>query len=395
MRTRDSRGTSGGGNIRQRPDGRWEGRYTAGIDPGTGKQIQKSIYGKTQKEVRERLRKITSEIDEGSYLEPSKCRVGKWLDIWLNEYTENVKPYTKYSYQVTIKNHLKPAFGYVRLAELNTVMVQAFLNNLVRSKAEGGKGLSPKTAINIHGVFHRALKQAVNIGLIRSNPTDACIRPRGERKPIRPLEDEEVGAFLRAIEGHRFALLYLVDLFTGMRQGEILGLTWDCVDFRRGTIFLYRQLQQRQAKGDFGYYFTSLKNGKSRTITPAPTVMRVLQAQRKAQNEMRLRAGAAWHNDEELVFTDELGRPLSRRTVYKNFKQIANQLDLPNLRFHDLRHTFATISFQSGDDPKTVQENLGHHSAAFTLDVYGHVTDRMKRESAERMERFIHSTIAR
>lgn len=110
---------------------------------------------------------------------------------------------------------------------------------------------------------------------------------------------------------------------------------------------------------------------------------------------MRLRAGAAWHNDEELVFTDELGHPLSRRTVYKNFKQIANQLDLPNLRFHDLRHTFATISFQSGDDPKTVQENLGHHSAAFTLDVYGHVTDRMKRESAERMERFIRSTIAR
>ena len=231
--------------------------------------------------------------------------------------------------------------------------------------------------------------------MIRSNPTDACIRPRGERKPIRPLEDEEVGAFLRAIEGHRFASLYLVDLFTRMRQGEILGLTWDCVDFRRGTIFLYRQLQQRQTKGDFGYYFTSLKNGKSRTITPAPTVMRVLQAHQKAQNEMRLRAGAAWHNDKELVFTDELSHPLSRRTVYKNFKQIANQLDLPNLRFHDLRHTFATISFQSGDDPKTVQENLGHHSAAFTLDVYGHVTDRMKRESAERMERFIRSTIAR
>lgn len=99
--------------------------------------------------MRERLRKITSEINEGSYLGPSKCRVGKWLDIWLNEYIENVKPYTKYSYQVTIKNHLKPAFGYIRLAELNTVMVQAFLNNLMRSKAESGKGLSPKTAINI------------------------------------------------------------------------------------------------------------------------------------------------------------------------------------------------------------------------------------------------------
>lgn len=110
---------------------------------------------------------------------------------------------------------------------------------------------------------------------------------------------------------------------------------------------------------------------------------------------MRLRADAAWHNDEDLGFTDELGRPLSRRTVYKNSKQIANQLNLSNHRFHDLRHTFATIFFQSGDNPKTIQENLGHHSAAFTLDVYGHMTDCMKRESAERMERFIHSTIAR
>ena len=395
MSTRESRGAAGSGNIRQRSDGRWEGRYTVGIDPGTGKQVQKSIYGKTQKEVRERLRKITSEIDDGSYLEPSRCRVGQWLDIWLNEYTDNVKPYTKYSYRITIQNHLKPAFGYVRLSELNTVMIQAFINSLVRSKEEGGKGLSPKTAINIHGVLHRALKQAANIGLIRSNPADACIRPRGERKPIHPLEDEEVGLFLNAVKGHRFEALYLVDLFTGMRQGEILGLTWDCVDFRRGTIFLYRQLQQRQTKGDFGYYFTSLKNGKSRTVTPAPTVMQILREQRGKQNEMRLRAGAAWHNDEDLVFTNELGQPLSRRTVYKNFKAIAVGIGLPNLRFHDLRHTFATISFQSGDDPKTVQENLGHHSAAFTLDVYGHVTDRMRRESAERMERFIRSTIAR
>ncbi|MGO5030184.1 hypothetical protein [Candidatus Agathobaculum pullicola] len=99
---------------------------------------------------------MTSEIDEGSYLEPSKCRVGKWLDIRLNEYTENIKPFTKYPHLVTIKNHLKPAFGYVRLSELNTVMVQAFLNNLVRSKAEGARGLSPNAAINIHSIFHRA-----------------------------------------------------------------------------------------------------------------------------------------------------------------------------------------------------------------------------------------------
>lgn len=224
MSTRESRGAAGSGNIRQRSDGRWEGRYTVGIDPGTGKQVQKSIYGKTQKEVRERLRKITSEIDDGSYLEPSRCRVGQWLDIWLNEYTDNVKPYTKYSYRITIQNHLKPAFGYVRLSELNTVMIQAFINSLVRSKEEGGKGLSPKTAINIHGVLHRALKQAANIGLIRSNPADACIRPRGERQPIHPLEDEEVGLFLNAVKGHRFEALYLVDLFTGMRQGETVVL---------------------------------------------------------------------------------------------------------------------------------------------------------------------------
>ncbi len=185
-----------------------------------------------------------------------------------------------------------------------------------------------------------------------------------------------------------FEYLYLVTLFTGMREGEVLGLTWDCVDFKAGTVLINKQLiKNRDEAGKFE--LTSTKNGKSRKIAPAPFVMRILKDQQQKQLEERFRAQSAWCNEWNLVFTDELGGHLSAVTVYNNFKRLAKQAGFPEARFHDLRHSYAVAALQSGDDIKTVQENLGHHAAAFTLDVYGHVTERMKEDSAARMEAFI------
>ena len=200
----------------------------------------------------------------------------------------------------------------------------------------------------------------------------------------KPLNEDQIAAFLKAIKGHRYERVYLIALFTGMRQGEILGLTWDCIDFEKGTILIYRQLQ----KVDGRYFFASLKNNKSRCITPAPYVMKVLKEQRRIQSEWHMKAGPVWKNT-DLVFTNEIGEHLTHFTVYKHFKHIIKNIGIPEARFHDLRHTYAVVSLQSGDDAKTVQENLGHHSAAFTLDVYGHASERMKKDSAARMERFI------
>ena len=166
----------------------------------------------------------------------------------------------------------------------------------------------------------------------------------------------------------------------------MLGLTWDCVAFDKGSININKQLQRNRDTGQ--YQLVSPKNGKGRRITPASTVMDTLKAQYRRQAEWRLAIGAVWE-ETGLVFTNELGHNLSPQTVYLHFKELAKQAGCPEARFHDLRHSYAVAALQSGDDIKTVQENLGHHTAAFTLAVYGHVTDQMKRASVERMEQFI------
>ena len=309
--------------------------------------------------------------------------VGSWLEIWVENYTQNLKPYTKKSYNTQIKKHIKPALGAIKLTSLNTVEIQRFYNRLLKGKGDI-EPLSPKTIKNIHGVLHKALEQAVDIGYLRYNVSDACKLPRVEKPNIKPLEEKEMAAFLEAIKGHQYENIYIVDLFTGMRQGEILGLTWDCINFENGTIFIYRQLQ----KIDGEYRFVSLKNDKSRRIMPAPAVMRVLQNQRQIQNEWKFKAGAAWENS-DLVFTNQLGGHLAHFTVYKHFKKVVREIGIPDARFHDLRHSYAVAALQAGDDVKTVQETLGHHAASFTLDVYGHVSERMMKDSSKRMEEFI------
>ncbi len=381
-RKSNTRAAQGGGTIRQRKDGRWEARYTTGRDPGTGKQVQRSIYGATQQEVRKKLAQLTAAIDAGTYKEPCKMTVGQWLDIWQQDYLGGVKPSTAFLYGEQIRLHIKPALGAIKLESLNTHSIQGFYNKL---------DLSPKSVKNIHGILHRALQQAVAIGYLRFNPSDACTLPRVERAEIKPLDEPQIAAFLKAIEGHRHELLYKVALFTGLREGELLGLMWDCVDFERGNITVKRQLRREQKKGG-QYYITTPKNGHTRIIAPAPWVMQLLQLQRRKQAELRLQVGAAWENS-GMVFTNEIGGYLSYRTVYDCFKRIMAQIGSPSTRFHDLRHTYAVASLRAGDDIKTVQGNLGHHTAAFTLDIYGHVTDQMKQDSATRMENYIQGII--
>lgn len=385
------RAANGNGTIRKKTvmkNGKkyiyYEARATVGYDLGTGKQIQRSVIGKTQKEVRQKLSQIVVDLDEGTYIQPSKETVGAWLDTWVDTYVvPNVKPYTADSYRSICENHVKPALGRVRLEQLTTPQIQQFYNKLQREK-----GLSAKTIKNVHGALHKALNQAVKIGSIRHNPADACDLPKVYQKEIAPLEQEEISRFLEAIQGHAYELLFLVTLFTGMRQGEVLGLTWDCVDFQSNTLYINKQLQKSKKVGG-EYQLIPTKSGKARLITVAPSVMAALKRQKVKQAQAQLCAGPAWENKEGFVFTNALGGHLAHFTVYKEFKKIVCSIGLDNARFHDLRHSYAVAAIESGDDIKTVQGNLGHATAAFTLNIYAHTTQKMRQQSADRMERFI------
>ena len=378
----------------------WEARITTGKD-GQGRQIQRSFSGKTQKEVREKMQAAAVEITDGTYIAPSKMTVGEWLDAWSSEYLNSVKPRTAEAYKKNIRVHIKPALGAVKLSALSAVDIQKFYNALMRdgytvTRKENGKKvseqkpLSPKSIKNIHGTLHKALEKAVALGYIKYNPSDHPDLPRIEKAEIKPLDEEAINRFLAAIKGHRFESIYTVTLFTGLRESEVLGLTWDCIDFDRGTILVKQQLQRYDETAGH-YLLATTKNSHWRTIAPADYVMKVLRHRQLEQIQDRFKAGSAWDNPLNLVFTDPLGKNHSKDTVYKNFKKLAASIGLPDARFHDLRHSYAVAAIRSGDDIKTVQENLGHHTAAFTLDVYGHVTEQMKRESAARMDAFINS----
>ena len=380
----------------------WEAQVTLGFDE-SGKRIRKSFSGKTKAEVQKKMQDAAVAVMNNDYFEPSKMTVSQWFNIWLSEYLGSVKYQTRVQYDCMYRNHIKPELGCVKLSALSAPMIQKFYNGLQKTARYQGQGrkaekpLSAKTIKNIHGILSKALKTAVEQGLLKRNPAEYAKIPRVEKTEIKPLSDDEVADFMRLCGETVYGRYLMLVLYTGLREAEAIGLTWDCVDFRRAEIKINKQLQRRVRK-DGGYTVASLKNDKVRFITVSPFVLDILKTQKKIQLEERLKAGEYWQGFQNLaeqktafVFTKPNGDHLRVSTVYDNFKKIARQIGTPDSRVHDLRHTFAVISLQNGDDVKTVQTNLGHATAAFTLDIYGHASERMRRESADRMQQYIES----
>lgn len=384
------KGAKGGGTIRKKTVTRsgkeytyWEARVTTGRDPGTGKQIQRSFTGKTQKEVREKMQAAVVEVNQGTYTAPQKMTVGQWLDVWAADYLGALKPCTVRTYQGAVKNHIAPRLGAVRLSDLRPHMVQEFINALE---------LAPGSVRLVYQVLHTALEKAVDLNYIPRNPSARCELPRRDRKEIHPLDDGQMVALLEAAKGTPLENLITLALFTGLRQSELLGLTWDAVDFYRGAIHVDKQLARTEHRA--GGLFASPKSGKGRVVMAAASAMTALKRQRRRQSEMQLKAGPLWDNPHRLIFTTAQGGPLDQRTVDYQFQRIVAAAGLEGVRFHDTRHTYAVNAIRAGDDIKTVQGNLGHASASFTLDVYGHISEAMQKASAARMEDFIKGVLS-
>ncbi len=362
----------GEGTIYQRADGRWCSQVTIGTNPKTGKPKRKTFYGRTRREVAEKLAKVQRELTTGLYIEPSEISLGTWLDKWLTEYKKpQLKQSTFEDYEMLIRVHIRPALGNIPLAKLQPHMLQAFYNDKLESGRHDGKGgLSTRTVRYFHAVIRQALEQAVKEGILPRNVADATNPPVVKNKPMQPLTEEELLSIFEAAKGDRYFAAYVLVATTGMRRGELCGLCWDCVDLEQGTATVRRQLLV--FKDGLSLEDTTKSKRGRRSIALTDDAARELRAHRRRQAQERLLMGQAYQ-DNNLVFAREDGTPTDPREFTKRFQRILKRAGLPVVRLHDLRHTHASLLLSRGVHPKIVQERLGHASIRMTLDLYSHL----------------------
>jgi len=351
-----------GDGITKRKDGLYMARYTVQTPDGPKR---KTIYGRAYKEVEAALAKARGDAARGLVFDAGKLTLGEWADRWLKDaVADTVRPVTLAKYQQHVRNHIKPALGRLKLATLTP----AHVRGLYREKLDAG--LSPRTVQYVHVTLNKALKQAVADGLVPRNVCEAVKPPRPQKREISPLSPEQARRFLEACKGERLEALMVLAVHTGMRQGELLGLHWEDVDLDAGTIRVRRALAQT----DEGPLLTAPKSAKSRRrIKSSGAGIEALKAHRLRQNAERLKLGSAWE-DQGLVFPNRTGGFLSPYLLTDGpLKRPLERAGLPPIRFHDLRHTCATILLSRGVHAKLVQELLGHATISITLDTYSHV----------------------
>ena len=371
---------NGEGSIRRRKDGRWEGRYT--IHAAEGRK-QKTVYGKTRKEVSEKLTEAMAGRDKGLIFEAGKRTVGEFLECWLEEVVKSSASHRTYSTNAQqVRDHIAPTLGRIKLKNLR----KSHIDRLYREKLDSG--LSPSTVRRVHAVLHRSLEEAVKGDLIYRNPAAYANKPKVEQEEIEPLDSTQAGAFLKAAKGNRFEALYVVCLMCGLRQGEALALRWQDIDFDGGTLRVSRQLQRmrRDGKESGRLVFSEPKNASRRTVGLPQRAVSALKTHRKRQLEEKLAAGPMYQ-DEGLVFASRCGTPLdAQNIVNRYYKPLLERTGLPPIRFHDLRHSCLSLLAQRGEPIRDLQALAGHATAAFTLQRYTHHYDASAKRTAEAID---------
>lgn len=354
----------------------WEAQITIGYN-ADGKPKRKTISGKTQADVIAKVNELKHTITTGDYKEPSKMTLTAWFEVWHKEYLVDTKRRTKDEYKRHFDNHILPILGNKQLSKITGADIQSLCNNLKNHRDNAP--LSAKTIKDVHSVLHNCLEIALENDYIKRNPADHTKLPKVKQKEIKPFDEEQISAFLKQIQGHRYEELFITALFTGMRESELCGLTWDCVSFNTNEITVKQQLQ----KVDGVFQLVSTKTDNTDTISVAKSVMDILRAIRTEQ----LATGIT--GKENYVFTEKeeekAGRYCIPHVVYENFKRVASSLGIPEARFHDLRHSCATALLANGVDIKTVQQTLRHKNAG-TTQRYVHCTESMMKEGANKMD---------
>lgn len=373
------------GTIYKRKDGRWCAQVSLGIV--NGKPKRKSVYGKTRKEVSDRMKAIQADLQNGVEPTDERRTVAQALDTWLEEFSKpTIRPRTYEGYHCIIEKHLKPALGIYRLSKLAPENVQAMLN-------EKADHLSARRVARIHAVLRIMLNKAIRLGWVNRNVATLVSLPKCEEYEPVVLGSSEAKDFIRAAKGHRLEAFFVVALALGLRRGEALGIKWEDIDFEDRTLTIRRTLQR--VDGKLQILPTKTVRSRRRIRLPSELIF-VLRAHKARQSEARLRAGPEW-KESKLVFTARGGGPLEPRTANKGFHQILSRLHriddsagrkrrFEGLTLHGLRHSCATILIAQGVPVPVVSEILGHARISTTLDVYSHALPQMRDEAASEMD---------
>jgi integrase len=365
------------GTIYQRADGRWEARVTVGFG------ARRSFYGASRQEVVQKLREAQQAVESGLPLGDGRQMTAQFLESWLHAVEHRLRQSTWNRFCEYVALHIVPSLGQVRLTKLSPQHVQQFYAQKL------SEGLSSTTVRHIHAVLHRALVHAVKLGLVPRNVTDAVEAPRMRHAEIHPLSAVQARAFLAASRPERLHALYVLALATGMRQGELLALRWQDVNLTQGTLQVRASLRYQVGKG-FVFEEPKTKHGR-RSVALPPDAVEALQMHLARQEVERQTLGPAWRN-EGLVFASEVGGPIEATNMMRgSFHRVVERSGVPKIRFHDLRHTAATLLLGARVNPKVVSEMLGHSAISITLDIYAHVLPDMQQDAATTMQGLLFS----
>ena len=377
------RRANGEGNLRKRSDGRWEGRYTAGYNPDTGKRIIKNVLGRTQAEAKEKLKAAVEQVQQVDVTRTDEYTVATWLRTWYDLYAQpNIRQATADRYKLMIETYTIPRIGKIKLKKLTSRDLQKMYKNLMEhgrvntKSGNGNPGLSSTTVRSVHLMLHSAFERAVKERLIARNPTDDCIAPKVQKVEMKTLRPEHLKSYLEAADARGVLPMFYLELTTGLRRGELLALLWTDLDIENKTIFVSKQYV-RNPNGKLTLSRPKTETSVRRVSIPQEAVDLLIQEHSK-------------HPDNQYMFpsptTGEMYHPDS---VAKLHEKILKDATLEHIPLHSLRHTFATVALQNGVDVKTVSSMLGHYDAGFTLRTYTHATRQVQNQAAETMGNFM------
>ena len=387
---------AGEGSIYEEAPGKWVASVPAGyaFKDGKRRRVRKKFSAPTRREVQDKLTVALRSKQTGYDIAPQHQTVAQFLNYWLDSVLPGAtKPKTKTFYRYITKTHLIPAIGQIRIQKLGPQHVQALLNDKLTSISERtGKKLSPRSVRHIHRTLCTALETAMKYGIVQRNAATLVDPPRAPKAEMKFLSVDQARAVLAAAAAEPLYALYVTILSLGLRLGEALGLGWDDVDLRKGQIRIRRALQ----RVDGAMTLLEPKMDKHRTIELPAVAITALREHQSRQRHAREWCGSEWKgNPWNLAFTSSMGTPLDERSVLRRFQErILKTAGVPKMRIHDLRHSAVAILLAQGVNARSICEMLGHSSVAFTLQVYGHLMEETKRETADRMDAALAPSLA-